>query len=551
MFKNVAAKFRVFAFNITTGAPVSGDAANLTAYVSKDYGAVTVLADTSATEEEATNAKGYYLFDAAQAETNADCLMVSAKSSTANISVIGAPAVIYTRPTTGWLAPATAGRTLVVDAAGLADANMVKAGPSGSGAAVAAGAIPNAVAGALGGVFIAGTNHSCNILFGLTVANSIIITTGGFSAPTIQTAGGSFSVNFGEVLSQLYAMIEQGDNSPAQWRFNDTALELATNDLDTVLARLTSARAGYLDNLNVGGPVASSAEVTSVQNNTRVVRVVPSIIERPEANSPSSPTVFRIELLLYDTVGNMEAPDSAPTVDIVNQAGTSLNARLSSTTMSLVSTGRYRVTYTATDSDPLEQLIWAFSVVEGGNTRVYGNTSLVVDTTAVDFTAADRTKLDTLHDTRIPGVIQPQTGDAFARIGSNGVGLSNIPWNASWDAEVQSEVADALGVYDPPTRAEATSDANSILAALGDVPTNAELAAALVALLKLDWTGITGEGDRSMLNALRFIRNRWNTTATPGTLTVYKEDDSTPAWTAPVSTDAGGLPITGIDPVGP
>lgn len=38
----------------------------------------------------------------------------------------------------------------------------------------------------------------------------------------------------------------------------------------------------------------------------------------------------------------------------------------------------------------------------------------------------------------------PQTGDAYARIGLNGAGLSAIPWNASWDSEVQSEVDDAL-----------------------------------------------------------------------------------------------------------
>lgn len=38
----------------------------------------------------------------------------------------------------------------------------------------------------------------------------------------------------------------------------------------------------------------------------------------------------------------------------------------------------------------------------------------------------------------------PQTGDSYARIGSNGSGLTGVPWNASWDAEVQSEVDDAL-----------------------------------------------------------------------------------------------------------
>jgi hypothetical protein len=37
---------------------------------------------------------------------------------------------------------------------------------------------------------------------------------------------------------------------------------------------------------------------------------------------------------------------------------------------------------------------------------------------------------------------------------ATGTGLTAIPWNAAWDAEVQSEVADALAVYDPPTQAE-------------------------------------------------------------------------------------------------
>lgn len=128
MFKNVAAKFVVFAFDATTNVPKTGDAAQITAYVSKDYGTVTVLADTAATEFDATNAPGYYWFDAAQAETNADCLMVTAKSSTANIKVIGAPAIIYTRPTTGWLAPTVAGRTLDVSAGGEAGVDWANVG---------------------------------------------------------------------------------------------------------------------------------------------------------------------------------------------------------------------------------------------------------------------------------------------------------------------------------------------------------------------------------------------------------------------------------------
>jgi hypothetical protein len=41
-----------------------------------------------------------------------------------------------------------------------------------------------------------------------------------------------------------------------------------------------------------------------------------------------------------------------------------------------------------------------------------------------------------------------------AVIGAAGAGLSGVPWNAAWDAEVQSEVADGLAAYDPPTKAE-------------------------------------------------------------------------------------------------
>lgn len=65
-------------------------------------------------------------------------------------------------------------------------------------------------------------------------------------------------------------------------------------------------------------------------------------------------------------------------------------------------------------------------------------------------------------------------------------------------------------------------------------------------LLKRDFSAVTGEAARSALNALRFLRNKWSISAT--TLTVTEEDDSTPAWTATVTTDAGADPVTGNDP---
>jgi hypothetical protein len=99
MFKNVASQKAIFfAFDVTTNLPKTGDAANITPYVSKDFGTVTVFATTTITELDATNAKGFYTGTLSQAETNADTLLFSAKSSTANIVVLGAPATVFTNP---------------------------------------------------------------------------------------------------------------------------------------------------------------------------------------------------------------------------------------------------------------------------------------------------------------------------------------------------------------------------------------------------------------------------------------------------------------------
>jgi hypothetical protein len=53
--------------------------------------------------------------------------------------------------------------------------------------------------------------------------------------------------------------------------------------------------------------------------------------------------------------------------------------------------------------------------------------------------------------------IEADTQDLQTQIGTDGAGLTNIPWNAAWDAEVQSECTDALNAYDPPTKTEMDS----------------------------------------------------------------------------------------------
>lgn len=57
------------------------------------------------------------------------------------------------------------------------------------------------------------------------------------------------------------------------------------------------------------------------------------------------------------------------------------------------------------------------------------------------------TLLTRLVGTIAAGTHNAQSGDSFSRIGANGSGLTGIPWNAAWDAEVESEVADGLAVF--------------------------------------------------------------------------------------------------------
>jgi hypothetical protein len=95
MQKNQAGQsITMLAIDTATGKPKTGDAANLTAYISKDDGAVTALGDTSATETSATNAKGLYTWSLTQAETNAGKLVFSGKSATADVELI--PVTVYT-----------------------------------------------------------------------------------------------------------------------------------------------------------------------------------------------------------------------------------------------------------------------------------------------------------------------------------------------------------------------------------------------------------------------------------------------------------------------
>jgi hypothetical protein len=100
----------------------------------------------------------------------------------------------------------------------------------------------------------------------------------------------------------------------------------------------------------------------------------------------------------------------------------------------------------------------------------------------------------------IDGIVDDILVDT-AVIGALGAGLTAIPWNAAWDAEVQSECTDALNAYDPPTHAELTSGLASaddaVLAAI----------AALNNLSNAQLTSAIAAGDDAVLAAIAALNN--------------------------------------------
>ena len=91
--KNVASqRWYVYAYDRTDDTPKTGDAANISASLSKDGGAAASTNDANPTELSS----GYYVFELTQEETNAEVLCLIPITPTADIQVRSLPEALYT-----------------------------------------------------------------------------------------------------------------------------------------------------------------------------------------------------------------------------------------------------------------------------------------------------------------------------------------------------------------------------------------------------------------------------------------------------------------------
>jgi hypothetical protein len=149
----------------------------------------------------------------------------------------------------------------------------------------------------------------------------------------------------------------------------------------------------------------------------------------------------------------------------------------------------------------------------------------------------------------------PATGDVkISKDGATSADVTNLPaartmgntvvWDFSLTATEMQAAQVIVTVSDSATKA--VEDDAFVIETFGEGQGQMDLRKIADAWLKRDLSALTGEAARSPLNALRILCNKH--TAAAGTLTVYKEDDTTTAWTAAITSDAAANPIIAIDP---
>ena len=162
----------------------------------------------------------------------------------------------------------------------------------------------------------------------------------------------------------------------------------------------------------------------------------------------------------------------------------------------------------------------------------------------------------TLNNFTTGGVYSPTAGDSKISIdGGGSSNTTNLPTGVlmgnnalMWKMDLTSGELTGktmiITIVDASTKA--VEDQMIIIDTYGDGNGQLDLRDWADSLLKRDLSALAGEAARSLLNAIRFLRNKWSISGT--TLTVTKEDDSTTAWTATLTATPGADPITGNDP---
>lgn len=172
-----------------------------------------------------------------------------------------------------------------------------------------------------------------------------------------------------------------------------TSLAPASTALST--ANWTTARAGYLDNINVGGPVASQADINALNQSasrTLLLQTVPAY-ERPETGSVQ----YTIEARTFNkTTGNPVNADTTPTLTATGNISGNLSGNLSPATNP--ATGVYQWLYTVNSTATLEQVTMGVSATISSVVYTLNAYTQVGDFVSATFTITDQNNLTAIFN---------------------------------------------------------------------------------------------------------------------------------------------------------
>jgi len=527
-----------------------------TVYRSRNGGAATAYTTPTVAELDAVNMPGVYSLAIDEDTTIAsgsDAEEYVVHITQASMAPVTRAIELFRRDT-------TTGKTITVDSAGLADANTVKVGPTGSGTAQTAGDIPARLPLAL----TANGNIKASLVEILTTAltetsgqiaaafkkffdkatptgtinslpDAVPDASGGLpvtgnrltAIPTLPAAlvGGRIDASVGAVASGVIAAASFASGAlDAVWSTATRVLTAATN-LTTALATPTNITAGTITTVTTVTNLSATAIQAIWDALTSALTTVGSIgkwiVDKLDVvvSTRTKPADTQARVTLVDTTTTLtNAPSDSSGV-------TTLLSRLSALRagyLDNLSAGAVAL------EASLQGLITTVGVAGAGLTAAddaviaaiaaLNNLSLANVRTAVGLASAN---LDT-QLAAIAVYIDTEVAAILAKVNN----LPSDPADASDIAALFSAIAASLAAL--------------------SIPTTAQIAD------KLLGRNLAGgsDGVRTVQDALRFSRNKVTIVpinATSGTLTVYAEDDTTPAWTG-VVTRASADALSAVDP---
>lgn len=277
--------------------------------------------------------------------------------------------------------------------------------------------------------------------FGTTVhANSVI----GYIADISATTSFDRSTDSLEALQAAIPTYSAADVADAVW---DEALGGHTtagtagavaNDLedggrlDLIVDAILADSAELQGDLTDGGRLdlifdAINSTTSNISNVTRNKTVGNSELILPSSGTQG----YLLDLYIYDTDGNMEAPDATPSISGLTGGGGALPGTLGA--VSAVATGHYRATYTVNSSDAEEQLVFQWTYVEGGNSIISPFITRATAASSTPPTAAS-----------IADAVWDETRAGHTTAGTFGEGVNVEALTTNGQAAVEAEAVDAL-----------------------------------------------------------------------------------------------------------